>query len=123
MCEMLAEVYGWDHSVNLEKASTWAKSFRSMARFAIISASDVRTKYECLTVDNSAYGLSVDTSIFELFPAADDARKNYPNLLQLPKETWFWKVVTKDEVVGLIDTFSGLHYFKAEEVEDLNWPN
>jgi predicted phage-related endonuclease len=34
-----------------------------------------------------------------------------------------WKVVTKDEVVGLIDTFSGLHYFKADEVEDLNWPN
>ena len=123
MCEMLAEVYEWDHTVNLEKASTWAKSFRSMARFAIISASDVRTKYECLTVDNSAYGLSVDTSIFEQFPAADDARKNHPNLLQLPKETWFWKVVTKDEVVGLIDTFSGLHYFKAEEVEDLNWPN
>ena len=122
MCEMLAEVYGWDHSVNLEKTSTWAKSFRSMARFAIISVSDVRTKYECLVVDNSAYGLSVDIDIFEQFPDADDARENYPNLLQLPKEAWFWKVVAKDEVVSLIDTFSGLHYFKTEEVEDLNWP-
>ena len=123
MCEMLAEVYGWDHSVNLEKASTWAKSFRSMARLAIISASDARTKYECLTVDNSAYGLSVDTSIFEQFPGVGDAIKNYPNLLVLPKEAWLWKVVIKDEVMGLIDTFGGLHYFKTEEVKGLDWPN
>ena len=67
--------------------------------------------------------MCVDTGIFEQFPDANDARKNYPNLLQLPKEAWFWKVVTKDEVVGLIDTFGGLHYSKTEEVQHLNWPN
>ena len=123
MCEMLAEVYGWDHSVNLDKASTWAKSFRSMARFAISSSSDTRTKYECLVIDNSAYGLSVDSSIFDEFPAAGDEREDYPNLLHLPQEAWFWKVIKDDEVLGLIDTYSGLHFFKSKEVEDLNWPN
>jgi hypothetical protein len=123
MCEMLAGIYGWDHSVNLEKASTWAKSFRYMARFAIISASDVRTRYECLVVDNSAYGLSVESDILKQFPDASEASRNYPNLLQLPKEAWFWKVVAKDEMVGLIDIFGGRHYFKTEEATDLNWPN
>lgn len=122
MCEMLAEVYGWDCAVNLENASTWAKSFRAMASLAINSASDASTKYECLTIDNSTYGLSVDSNIFKEFIAAGEAKSNHPNLLQLPKEAWFWKVVTKDQVVSLIDTYSGQQYFEAKEVQGLNWP-
>jgi hypothetical protein len=122
-CEMLAPVYGWEHSVDLEKASPWAKSFRSMAKFAINNASDASIRYECLVVDNSAYGLSIDTKIFEQYPTASVAKERYPNLWRLPKEAWFWKVLVKDEIVGLIDTFSGLHYYKEDDAEDLNWPN
>jgi len=43
--------------------------------------------------------------------------------LQLPAEAWFWKVLSKDKVVGLIDTFRGLHYYTSNETEKLNWPN
>jgi hypothetical protein len=121
-CEILAQVYGWDHSVDLEKVSPWAQSFRSIAKLAINTAYDSGIRYECLVVDNSAYGLSIDSGIFKQFPVAEDARKNYPNLLQFPKETWFWKVIEKDEIVGLIDTFSGVHSFKNGDTKCLKWP-
>lgn len=122
-CEMLAQVHGWEYSVDLAKASPWAKSFRSLAKFAINTLSDVHTKYECVVVDNSAYGVSVDKSVFEQFPAAGNEKGRYPDLLQLPAEAWFWKVLSKDKVVGLIDTFRGLHYYTSNETEKLNWPN
>ncbi len=122
-CEMLAQIYGWEYSVDLAKASPWAKSFRSMAKLAINTTSDVNTKYECLAVDNSAYGLSVDRGVFEQFPTAGNEKEDYPNLLHLPAEAWFWRVLSKDHVVGLIDTFSGLHYYTGKEAENLNWPN
>jgi hypothetical protein len=121
-CELLAQVYGWDHSVDLEKASPWAKSFRSIAKLAINTATDSGIRYECLVVDNSAYGLSIDTGIFEQFPVAEDARNNYSNLLDLPKEAWFWKVIVKDEIVGLIDTFSAIQFLKNGNIKDLHWP-
>ena len=122
-CEMLAQMYGWEYSVDLAKASPWAKSFRSLAKFAINTLSDAQTKYECVVVDNSAYGTSVDKSVFEQFPAAGNEMGRYPELLQLPAEAWFWKVLSKDKVVGLIDTFRGLHYYTSDETEKLNWPN
>lgn len=120
-CEMLAEMCGWEYSVDLAKASPWAKSFRSLAKFAINTSSEAHIKYECLVVDNSAYGLSVDRSVFEKFPTAGNERGRYPDLLHLPAEAWFWKVVSTDNTVGLIDTFKGLHYHKSEEIENLNW--
>jgi hypothetical protein len=122
-CEMLSDVYGWKHSIDLGKASPWAKSFRSIAKFAINTSTDINIRYACLVVDNSAYGLSVDTQVFEQFPIANDAKESYPKLLRLPKEAWFWKISIKDEIFGLVDAFSGLYYYKNEDAEDLNWPN
>ena len=122
-CEMLAEMYGWEHSVDLAKASPWAKSFRSLAKFAVYTSSEAHIEYKCLVVDNSAYGLSVDRNAFEKFPTAGNERGQYPDLLHLPAEAWFWKVVSTDNTVGLIDTFKGLHYYESEKIENLNWPH
>lgn len=122
-CEMLAKTYGWEHTVQLDNSSNWAKSLRSMAEFAVQTSSDMDIQYQCLVVDNSAYGLSVDNRVFDLFPEAKEALESCPKLLILPKETWFWKITNQEEVTGLIDTFNGVYYYNAQETQDLDWPN
>ena len=119
-CELLAQHYQWDLEVELESASQIGKSFRAMAVLKIDQHPEARIR--SLVCDNSAYGISIDSGAFQKFPEAVKSIESFPNLGSLPGEAWFWSVEVDDQIVGLFDTYHGVHYFPGVVAQKTTWP-
>ena len=121
-CELLAEQYQWNYEVDLASASQMSKSFRALAAFKLDKNPNARIRIRSLVCDNSAYGVLVNKVAFKKFPEAADGVDKYPQLSRLPNEAWLWSIEQDDQVVGLFDTYKGVHYFEKGGVQKTVWP-
>lgn len=121
-CELLAPHYQWESEVNLASASQIGKSLRAMVAWRTEKNLDATVKIRSLVCDNSAYGISINKNAFQVFQEAAEGIESYPALNRLPNEAWFWSIEQDDQIVGLFDTYKGVHYFQEGGIQKTLWP-
>jgi hypothetical protein len=121
-CELLAPHYQWHAEVNLDLASQVGKSLRAIVAWKINEKFDTRVKIRSLVCDNSAYGISINKNAFQVFQGAAEDIEAYPELSRLPNEAWFWSIEQGDQIIGLFDTYKGVHYFPQGGIQKTSWP-
>jgi len=122
-CELLAETFTWSKNVDLNLASPTSLSLRQLASLAVENIHNPKWDIACLVSDNSAYGQSINHDAFEAFSEIPSDLSDYPEIIGMPKESWFWSINFDGVVTGILDTYKAVYHFENQSTSRFAWSN